>query len=176
MIDMKSGTLGQFAGSPLMRAAFFLPLLLLSACDDGSKQQSGVSTNIVDQQEEVPDVATLDNADMNEVLPEEMPSEQPSSASTIPASLQGRWTGINDACGDKTAELELNITPDSLIFHESVGTVSHISSAGSGQIRVNASFTGEGQSWTQRLELRPSANGRELTIINDGTAVTRKRC
>lgn len=174
MIETNSGTLGRPAGSLMMRAGLFLPLLLLAACDDGNKNQSAVSTNIVDQQES--DAVPAVGNNVEEVLPEETPTESPQSASSMPVALQGRWTGINDACGDRMADLELNITPDSLVFHESVGTVKGVSAGTDGRIRVNAAFTGEGQSWTQRLELRPSANGRELTIINDGTAITRKRC
>lgn len=174
MIEMNSGTLCRPAGSVMMRAPFFLPLLLLAACDDGGKREAGVSTNIVDQHD-VDSVPAAGN-NVEEVLPEEKPTETPQSASSMPAALQGRWTGINNACGDRMADLELNITPDSLVFHESVGTVKSVSAGADGRIRVNAAFTGEGQSWTRRLELRPSANGRELTIVNDGAAVTRKRC
>jgi hypothetical protein len=41
---------------------------------------------------------------------------------------------------------------------------------------VKADFTGEGQSWTRTLALRMAEDGKALTIVNDGTAVTRKRC
>ena len=97
-------------------------------------------------------------------------------AGAIPVAFQGNWTGLNDRCGDRSAELELKVTPDTLIFHESVGTVKGVATGTGGRLRVDAAFTGEGDSWTKQLELRPSANGRELTIINDGAAVTRKRC
>lgn len=174
-----------------MRLLFAMPLLLLAACDDKGGEKPRMSTNIVDEQatydvsNETPaQDETLaagnetqpqppENASASAALDKTAPS---SPAGAIPAALQGSWTGLNDRCGDRSAELELKVTPDSLIFHESVGTVKGVVTGTGGRVRVDAAFTGEGDSWTKKLELRPSANGRELTIINDGAAVTRKRC
>ena len=171
-----------------MRIVIALPLLLLSACGDRDDGKPGMSTNIVDEQASY-DVSNRTPAEDETLAPgdaEAPPANRSDTASgeaspaqgpggPIPAALQGRWTGINDVCGDRSAELELTVTPKSLIFHESVGTVTSVAAAG-GKVRVDAAFTGEGDSWTKKLELRPSANGRELTIVNDGAAVTRKRC
>jgi hypothetical protein len=104
------------------------------------------------------------------------PPSQATPAGLIPASLQGRWTGVSDRCGDRAADLELTIQPDSLVFHESVGTVQSVTDGEDGAVRVTTAFTGEGQSWTRTLDLRPSADGDRLTIVNDGTATTRKKC
>jgi len=170
-----------------MRALLFLPLLLLVACDQKEEGKPGMSTNIVDEQASY-DIGNLSPADddtlesMNEAQGEQAGpnaaalSPEPSPTGVIPVSLQGRWTGLNDKCGDRSAELELKVTPRQLIFHESVGDVTGVVSGTGGRLRVEAAFTGEGDSWTRKLELRPSASGRELTIINDGAAVTRKRC
>ena len=168
-----------------MRIVIALPLLLLAACGDRDEGKPGMSTNIVDEQASY-DVSNRTPA-QDEALAagnaEASPASPPDGASStakaprggIPPALQGRWTGINDLCGNRSAELELTVTPKSLIFHESVGTVTGVA-ATADRVRVDAAFTGEGDSWTRKLELRPSANGRELTIINDGAAVTRKRC
>lgn len=175
-----------------MRALFLTPLLLLVACEDKDGARSGMSTNIVDEQAsydvdnrtpaqdatlqpaaDVPSPAPVAGAGANAPHPD-MRAGSPTGG--IPALLQGRWTGLNDKCGDRSADLELTVTPKSLIFHESVGTVKGVVSGANGRLRIDAAFTGEGDSWTKKLELRPSANGRELTVINDGTAVTRKRC
>lgn len=72
--------------------------------------------------------------------------------------------------------MELNILPGQLVFHESVGTVQKATPGEDGRLSVIAAFTGEGQSWTRTLALSPSADGQRLTIVNDGAAVTRKRC
>ena len=186
-----AGTLHGPAGSLRMRLLFAMPLLLLAACDDKGGEKPGMSTNIVDEQatydvsNETPaqdetlaagneaQSEPVDNASVSAGVDR---TGTASRAGAIPAVLQGSWTGLNDRCGDRSAELELKVTPDSLIFHESVGTVTGVATGTGGKVKVDAAFTGEGDSWTKKLELRPSANGRELTIINDGAAVTRKRC
>lgn len=182
-----------------MRALFVLPLMLLAACGEKEGDNPRMSTDIVDEQASY-DVSNATPAQDpalvadDDAAAEPKPKPKPKSAvsgraadpltssragspiGAIPAALQGRWTGLNDACGDRSAELELTVTPKSLIFHESVGTVQGVASGVNGRLRIDAAFTGEGDSWTKKLELRPSANGRELTVINDGAAVTRKRC
>lgn len=179
--DRISGTHRSAAGFCSMRAMILLPLALLAACGEKKGDQPAVVANIVDQVvTDADQVPSAGNA-TQPVQPAPSASspdgaEQAAPGSAIPAALVGRWTGISDNCGDRTADLELNITPGSLIFHESVGTVKGVSSGPRGRIRVDAAFTGEGESWNRRLELHPSANGRELTIVNDGTATVRKRC
>ena len=174
-----------------MRLLFAMPLLLLAACDDKGRDKPRMSTNIVDEQttydvsNETPaqdetlaagNETQLGRTDNASVSAGADGTGTASRAGAIPAALQGSWTGLNDRCGDRSAELELKVTSDSLIFHESVGTVTGVATGPGGKVKVDAAFTGEGDSWTKKLELRPSANGRELTIINDGAAVTRKRC
>jgi hypothetical protein len=185
------GTLGFLASSFRMRLLFALPLLLLAACEEKGGSKPGMSTDIVDEQANydvsnetpaqdrtlAPDQAAEAKAPANASAPAlAAKADAPSPSGAIPAALQGNWTGLNDRCGDRSAELELKVTRGSLIFHESVGTVKGVATGTGGKLRVDAAFTGEGDSWTKKLELRPSANGRELTIINDGAAVTRKRC
>lgn len=174
------GTHGTAAGFCSMRAMIFPLLMLLAACGEREEdRQPGVSTNIVERDAGADNLSRDGNAG-DPTEPEEAGTSnaaEPSPVtSAMPSAVQGRWTGLNDACGDRTADLELNITRDSLIFHESVGKVTGVASRPNGHVSVDAAFTGEGESWTRTLELRPSANGRELTIINDGVAVTRKRC
>ncbi len=171
-----------------MRLFLALPLLLLAACDQADDGKPGMSTNILEEQSSY-DVGNLSPIDDESLAPDDdaTPTQNetgrtqrsPDGASVsgaIPVALQGRWTGLNDVCGDRSSDMELTVTPKSLIFHESVGTVTGVTSGPGGRTRVDAAFTGEGDSWTKRVELRPSANGRELTVINDGAAVTRKRC
>lgn len=95
---------------------------------------------------------------------------------TTPVALQGRWTGIKDRCTDVGADLELQITPKELIFHESVGTIMRVTQQTTGEVMIDAAFTGEGQSWTRKLKARLSSGGQTLTIANDGQSAIRKRC
>lgn len=160
----------------MMRHAFaLLPLIALAACDKPAEKpevQPGVVTNISNRTERTPDVPPSVNA----TVPTESPVPDVRASGMIPAALLGRWTGVTDKCGDRMADLELNILPDQLVFHESVGMVEAVTPGDDGQLSVKAAFTGEGQSWTRTLALRPAADGATLTIINDGSAVTRKRC
>lgn len=179
-----NGTAIGVAGSWEMRAA--LPLLLialLSACNSEKRDKEGdsrpgVVTNIIDQS--LPQADDMPAAN-NEITPAEPkpdlsePEAEKANDGLIPASLQGRWAGVTARCGNRSDDLELTIDPAKLVFHESVGTVDKVERKEDG-FAVRAAFTGEGQSWTRTVTLKPSADGKTLTIINDGTAVTRKRC
>lgn len=174
-----AGTGVRLVGSCSMRLPIPLALLLLAAC--GSKQnddQPGVVANIMDktlpnmEREVVPDNAI----DTVEPLPDIPQPRQQTVLGLVPAGLQGRWTGVTDRCGDPGAVLDLTITPDRLIFHESVGTVTATDPGADGRYMLKAAFTGEGESWTRMLAVRLGAGGQELVIVNDGAAVTRKRC
>lgn len=164
-----------------MMRALLLPLpLLLVACQDkdagrNDSSQPGVVTNIVDEGEAAtqpaPPVA-------NQATPAETPASSPNTTvrGAIPTAFQGRWTGTSETCGDRSAALDLSIDPDRLLFHESEGTVKSVREDGEDRVSVTAAFTGEGESWTRTLALRTAENGTRLTIVNDGQAVTRKRC
>lgn len=83
---------------------------------------------------------------------------------------------MNDRCGDRAAAMELQILPDQLVFHESVGTVQTVKPDGDRRLSITAAFTGEGQSWSRTILLNLAADGQKLTIVNDGASETRKRC
>ena len=168
--------------SPYPALPLLLSVALTAACNqtpDKAADQPGVVANIMDQ--------TLPNmeeppAPANSITPVESgprietPPPAAYAAGAIPAAMQGRWAGVADRCGDRSASLELTVTPDQLLFHESVGTVKDVQAEEDGRAVVKADFTGEGQSWTRTLALRLAEDGKALTIVNDGTAVTRKRC
>lgn len=94
----------------------------------------------------------------------------------IPAGFTGRWTGIDVRCDDRGSDMRLAITPGKLRFYESVGTITSVKSTGDRGIVVAAAYQGEGQSWKRSQKLTLSADGTLLTILADGTAITRKRC
>lgn len=167
--------------NPVLAAFALLPLLSLAACgkSEQNESQPGMVANIMDQA--LPGSRDLP-PDANSITPVEPAPDLPVAkgdaerANAIPIGLQGRWAGLQERCGDKAAALELRVTAASLVFHESVGTVQRVAHRPDGQLSVDATFTGEGDSWTRTLTLRPSADGQQLTVVNDGTAVVRKRC
>ncbi len=161
-----------------MRAALTLFLLAsLVACDGGSQDDSAKSRldatlpNSSDEAEPQANRSDVADSTTDENVTVEAEEEAPGQ---LPIAFQGRWTGMKDRCADAGAEQELKITPKELIFHESVGSVARVTRKGEGRVTVEAAFTGEGESWTKRLEMR--ASGDELTVSNDGQTVTRKRC
>lgn len=164
---------------PFMRAlhpSLILPLALtigLSACG----RDSDPVTNRMDQaQLNATERVETPGNQVTAIDPDTNASGTTDRADMAPVAFQGRWTGAKDDCTDTGAELELQITPKELIFHESVGTITRITHQKEGEVAIDAAFTGEGESWTRRLEMRASADGQTLTIANDGQAVVRKRC
>ena len=157
-----------------------LPLLLVTACNraaDKQNDQPGVVTNILDQTLPKMEAAPANGITPVETVPRvETPPPAAAADGLVPAAMQGRWAGAAERCGDKAAALELTVMPDQLLFHESVGTVKQVTQDADGRAAVEAAFTGEGQSWTRTLALTLSKDGKALTVVNDGTAVTRKRC
>jgi hypothetical protein len=158
-----------------MRAPIILLALMLglSACG----RDSDPVNNVLEQA--LPNTTEMTEPPGNRVTatdPGANESVAADRADTVPVALQGRWTGASDGCADVGAELELQVTPTRLIFHESVGTITRVIRQGEDRVAVEAAFTGEGESWTKRLEMRGSADGRQLTVANDGQAVVRKRC
>ncbi|MCP1471798.1 hypothetical protein J3E64_003511 [Sphingobium sp. OAS761] len=166
-----------------LSAATLVMVLILAACggedngDSDGNRRPGAVSNMLDQAlPNAQDVPTPANAiDPVEPAPA-IKTPPPATAGLVPAAFQGRWAGLDDRCGDKAAPMELTIAADELVFHESVGTVKAVRNEADGKVAVDASFTGEGQSWTRSLSMALAAGGRRLTITNDGEAVTRKRC
>lgn len=159
--------------------AILLPIAL-AACDkaaDSPDASPSVTANISDRTEKmVQDSAPPANATSPVETASNAIAADADMAGPVPTALQGRWTGLNDRCGDRAADKELNILPDQLVFHESVGTVQKATPGEDGRLSVTAAFTGEGQSWTRTMSLALADDGQRLIIVNDGTSATRKRC
>lgn len=159
--------------------AILLPIAL-AACDkaaDSPDASPSVTANISDRTEKMEqDRSPAANATSPVETASNATAADADMAGPIPAALHGRWTGINDRCGDRAADMELNILPDQLVFHESVGIVQKATPGEDGRLSVTAAFTGEGQSWTRTMSLALADDGQRLVIVNDGTSATRKRC
>lgn len=88
----------------------------------------------------------------------------------IPAALRGRW-GMGPADCDP-AEMAnsglMDVSPTTLKFYESVGTLGESSEAGPMRIRATYDFEGEGMQWQREILLEGEAGGNALSLTEYG--------
>ena len=98
----------------------------------------------------------------------------------IQAPIPGRFHGFYDrdrvACASAGSEERLQVSAESLRFHESIGQVRGISPEDDGAILVEADFQGEGESWRNILRLSLGAGGTLTVTQPDGSSLTRIPC
>ncbi|MBA3053732.1 MAG: hypothetical protein FP826_02065 [Sphingomonadales bacterium] len=86
------------------------------------------------------------------------------SAAAIPRALRGRWGLVERDCtsthGDAKGLLEVGA--NELIFYETSARLGTVAAAGTDRIRATFAFSGEGQEWTQDVELRAWDGGAKL--------------
>lgn len=90
----------------------------------------------------------------------------------IPRPFRGNWSSSASKCGTPGDDMRLNVGPDSLTFYESVGKVTAARPLSPNRLNVTASYSGEGETWTDTAALTLSADGNTLTI----GSVKRVRC
>lgn len=92
------------------------------------------------------------------------------SSSEIPAALRGRW-GMTAADCDP-AEMAnkglMEVSPTTLKFYESLGTLDAASETGTMRIRANYDFEGEGMEWQREILLEGTAGGNALLLTEFG--------
>ncbi|CAN5196572.1 hypothetical protein BH10PSE12_BH10PSE12_36250 [soil metagenome] len=160
-----------------MRALFILPLLLLlPACGDSQKD----AANSAALDAPIPDGApTPSGSASTPVLNATSALRQQATIDTpgtLPAAFRGQWAGTTEDCGNRRSDLHLSLGPREMRFYESLGTVTAVEQAGADAIIVDASYEGEGQTWSRRQKLSLSADGTLLTVANQGNSIVRKRC
>jgi hypothetical protein len=135
----------------LMGAGF---ALIASACEPKAADEGAASNESAKPAETTTATATAPGADLGKAFP---------------AAFRGKWDGSAEAC--KTgSERKLNITETEMQFLESIGVAKSIAQESENAIKVDAAFSGEGETWdaTTRLELSPAGNA--LTINGDQTS------
>lgn len=104
-------------------------------------------------------------------LPDAAPSATPTpeatetpAPETIPAAIQGRWALVAADCEPGRADAKglLEISPTTLKFYESLGTLAKVSEAGPTRIDANFDFSGEGMTWLRRMTLDVQDEGDTL--------------
>ncbi len=81
------------------------------------------------------------------------------SAGTMPAAYRGVWAATTGDCGPAGLS-RLRIEATKLVFYETVGELRGIEPVGADRYRVTLDFTGEGDSWTDTMELALDGNNR----------------
>ena len=90
----------------------------------------------------------------------------------IPQAFRGNWSSSAAKCGKPGDDMRLTVSGDRLTFYESAGKVTSARPLSPNRLRVSATYSGEGETWSDSATLTLSGDGDTLTI---GT-VTRVRC
>lgn len=102
--------------------------------------------------------------------------EAPQTLNGVPQDFLGAWNFALEDCNVAASEGRLVIAPERIEYYESVATIESVSGAPR-SIIVEAEFTGEGESWTERLAYELNAAGDRLTTTTeDGDVSVRMRC
>lgn len=90
------------------------------------------------------------------------------TVAAIPAAMRGRWGLVAADCapGSDVAKGLMEVGAKTLTFYESRASLKSVRTAEPGRIRGDFAFSGEGQDWTQDIELR-AWNGTAQLIRED---------
>lgn len=161
--------------------------VLLAAMTAATFALSGCSRHGDDDQQ--PDTApTTSQSGTVAPVPTPEPNATPTpplapTAGTIPHVLRGTWGLVAADCtsthGDAKGLMEVGAR--TLTFYESRATLKAIRTAEPARIRAQFALSGEGQDWTQDIELRSWNNGAQLIRQDRGPdalpgALTYTRC
>lgn len=147
------------------------PALTLALAIAACQQQPADDTATVDAEGTVPPATTpIDAAPPAADAPSPTPTASPTGtpATTIPASLQGRWGMVPADCTSTRGDAKglLTVGPNTLKFYESLGTLARETARSDSMIRGQFAFTGEGMEWTRDVTL--SVAGDTLTRTERG--------
>ena len=99
----------------------------------------------------------------------------PETLAAVPERFRGRWDAGAAACATSVSPMRLEIGPDSLRFHESVGRVVGVRRAAANAVQVDLALQGEGTSWPETRTLR-LLEGGVLAVETGDTSARRVRC
>jgi len=129
--------------------------------EDASDQPSGSAS--VTAQDAAAMAGNMPGADAaaSAPVPTETASATP-AAKAIPMALRGRWGLVPLDCTSTMGDAKglVEIGADSMKFYESRAKLTTVKSAAADSIRANYAFAGEGQEWTQDIELKRLASGK----------------
>lgn len=150
-------------------------LIAFAACDrsDPPANQVAIELNAATPAEPVPAPA----APVAPAMPVANAVEPAAAnAATLPAAYHGVFDQTAAACAAASSIYRLTVTGGELRFHESLADVKSVTPDGANAVRVAASYSGEGMTWSNIQRVALSNGGRTLTITGEGEPVRRTRC
>lgn len=150
-------------------------LLAFTACDrsDPPANQVAIELNAA-----TPAPGPVPAAPVAPATPVANAAEPAAAAATtiLPAAYHGVFDQTATACSAASSIYRLTVSGDELRFHESLADVKNVTPDGANAVRVAASYSGEGMTWSNIQRVALSDGGQTLTITGEGEPVRRKRC
>lgn len=130
-------------------------MLLLAACSDSGESAGTDSMAEADEAIQADEVS---------------PPAEATPEGEIPVALRGRWgMGAADCDPAEMANKGLmEVSPSTLKFYESLGTLGETSETGPMRIRASYDFEGEGMQWQREILLEGEAGGEALMLTEFG--------
>lgn len=156
-----------------------LAVLLLAACSGGKDEDSGPDATA--------DFGPLQKAERPEPVDAQEPAAPASlenaaedtgaevgGANAIPRAIRGRWAlDVAHCTARKGTDLTaLTIDAANLRFYESHGKLARVRESAANRLVADYSFSGEGETWRQRVELDLRDGGRTLVRRDHGEGAT----
>jgi predicted secreted protein len=130
----------------------FSALIVLAGCTSSSEDSAPAPT----QEDPAPAMQTLD---------------------AMPEAFRGRWDLSEEGCTDESSEMRLLIAADTATFYGSRAQITAIEAQGEQALIADHRFSGEDETWDERLAYELSEDGERLTVETaDGSLSIRMRC
>lgn len=137
----------------MRRLSLLAPALLLAACGGDRQEEQGAPAP-----GETPSPSDVDLE--GDTPPQRTPE---ATAIAIPARYHGVWDAVGGSC-QPSSDLRVEIEPQRIIFYESVGSVTGMSSRGSDAV-AELAMEGEGEQWSRSLRMTLSGEGGSERLV-----------
>lgn len=147
-----------------------IAVLALSACSKKADEPEAIASTSAPAEPAPASVSVeIEPTTGPTATPEPSPTGTPTSAeavtaTTIPASIRGRWGMVPKDCTSKLGDAKglLTISAGQLKFYEAVAKIGKVKEADDSRIRATFKYSGEGQTWTQDVVLDAQDGGKTL--------------
>ena len=148
-------------------------VLALSACSKKADEPEGAASSSapVETAESAPASVPVETEPTAEAMATPDPSPTATAttaeavtATTIPASIRGRWGMVPKDCTSKLGDAKglLIVSAEQLKFYEAVAKLGKVKEADDSRVRATFKYSGEGQAWTQDVVLDAQDGGKTL--------------